>query len=175
MQLLPYDNTAGSCCLKFVKMGCGLAQLVEQASHLQRFCPRCSRPGFDSLPGASALCHSPSPILFPFHIFSWTINKVLQRPKKTLKKTIIIICKDDVTMSRCLTVNIVICQIGRHRPTLISYFGHWNGLNLCDKRLSEGTKYQIGFFGLEFIWPIIQKPKVFHWHSYEIKKSNNIF
>ena len=35
---------------------CRLAQWVEQASHVQRLCPRCGGPGFDSWPGS--LCCS---------------------------------------------------------------------------------------------------------------------
>ena len=40
--------------LNMTGLGLRLAQLVEQASHVQRLCPCCSGPGFDSRP------HSPS-------------------------------------------------------------------------------------------------------------------
>ena len=41
--------------------GCRLAQLVEQTSNVQRLCPRCSGPRFDSWPGSLCCVSPPSP------------------------------------------------------------------------------------------------------------------
>ena len=51
----------------FIK-GCCLAQLVEQASHVQRLCPHCRKPGFVSWRGA--LCCVSLPLLIFIMSFS---------------------------------------------------------------------------------------------------------
>ena len=45
--------------LKIESRECRLAQLVEQASHVQRLCPHCSGPGFDAGPGDHLMCVTP--------------------------------------------------------------------------------------------------------------------
>ena len=42
-----------------LSVGRCLAELVERASHVQRLCPRCGSPGFESQPGCTLLCVSP--------------------------------------------------------------------------------------------------------------------
>ena len=73
---------------KKTKVGHCLAQLVEQASHVQRLCPRCSRPEFASWPEALCCVSLPlSLILFPVPVFSCSIDKAkVNRAKKKLQK-----------------------------------------------------------------------------------------
>ena len=53
-------------CTEEETMGCCLVQLAEQASHVQRICPCCSGPGFESQPGTLCCKWVPlSLILFP--------------------------------------------------------------------------------------------------------------
>ncbi len=54
-------------CHKIKYCGCPVAQSVEQAPHIQRLCPCCSGPGFDSTCGP--LLHVIPPLcpLFPVH------------------------------------------------------------------------------------------------------------
>ena len=73
------------CPIKTSHLGRRFAQLVEQVSHVQRLCPRCSRPGFDSRPGSLCCVSLPlSLTLFPVQLFSFPINKA-KRPKKKRK------------------------------------------------------------------------------------------
>ena len=75
------------CPIKTSHLGRRFAQLVEQVSHVQRLCPRCSRPGFDSRPGSLCCVSFPlSLTLFPVQLFSFPINKA-KRPKKKKEKT----------------------------------------------------------------------------------------
>ena len=74
------------CPIKTSHLGRRFAQLVEQVSHVQRLCPRCSRPGFDSRPGSLCCVSLPlSLTLFPVQLFSFPINKA-KRPKKKKKR-----------------------------------------------------------------------------------------
>ena len=63
------------------RLGCCLAQLVVQASHVQRLCPHCSDPGFESRP--SVLCCMSLLSLILFSVISWacTINKAIKKQK----------------------------------------------------------------------------------------------
>ena len=50
-----------NCISDNILLGRCLAQLVERASHVQRLCPCCSSPGFESRPGASCCVSIPPP------------------------------------------------------------------------------------------------------------------
>ena len=72
--------------LSQIEWGCCLAQLVERVSSVQRLCPRCSGPGFDSRPEFLCCVSLPlSPTLFP--VTSSTVLSIKPRKaKKILRK-----------------------------------------------------------------------------------------
>ena len=64
-----------------------LAQLVERAPYVQRVCPRCSRPGFDSWPRSLCCLSLPnSLILFPVTSSAELSNKTIKGHKNALNK-----------------------------------------------------------------------------------------
>ena len=100
-----------------------LAQWVERASHIQRLCPRCSGPGFDSRPGS--LCHSPS-LSFCFLSKSSAVLSIKpKRPKKGTTVTDVIQCPVDLLSQR----NISFC-------TMIVFV-----LNRCFPLLNEQLRF----------------------------------
>ena len=68
--------------------GCCLAQLIEQASHVQRLCPCYSGPRFDSRPGSLCCVSLPLPlILFPVTSSSELSIKAIKGQTKNKQTT----------------------------------------------------------------------------------------
>ena len=77
--------------VKSYRMGRCSAQLVVWASHVQRICPHCSGPGFDTRPGA-LFCESPPPSLILFSSIK------SQKAKKKKKKKTVTGCRFKVVL-----------------------------------------------------------------------------